>query len=366
MRKIGCFLLVSILSFGVIGCSTKEKDTNSSDITNVVNEAVSVSPTKAPHATKAPVITKAADEVFTEGSVVEVEIESEAIAKNIIGDNATRKVYVYLPPSYQGGNKKYPVVYFMHGYGDSSKGFMNSYKDKLDKEFNDDAKEFILVAFDGNNKTGGSFYVNSPSSGNWEDFSVNEVVNYIDSNYRTIADCNSRGIAGYSMGGFGALYLGMRHPDLFNSVLVYCPGVCRDDEFDIMLASWNGWSDVKRSYAQAFSPDVNNTQFYGNIIKDSDVEEKNAVWEDWMNGYCNWEQKVDDYLALNTPLKSIMIAYCPEDVFSWIPSGCEYLAGLYKKKDVNYSTYIFSGGHIVPTDAIETNFVPFFGENLTY
>jgi S-formylglutathione hydrolase FrmB len=236
----------------------------------------------------------------------------------------------------------------------------------LDQQFKNSEKEFILVALDGNNNTGGSFYVNSPVIGNWEDYVTTEHVSYIEDKYRTIAESNSRGIAGYSMGGFGALYCSLRHPDIFSSTLVFCPGIFAENDLDAVMDSWKGWDDVKKCYAQAFSPDTTNTKDYGNILTDSDIEAKNSVWKNWMDGYSNWNTKVDDYLALNNPLKSIMITYSQEDYFKWIPGGCEYLNQILKDKNVNYSTDQFAGGHIVPDDAIEKYFVPFFGENLSY
>ncbi len=359
IMKVVLYLFLVLAAISIMGCSASKdsKDTDSGNITkeaeNDITKPVSPTPTVVVNQNM-------------EGSVMEAEIQSDAIAKNIIGDNATRKIYIYLPPTYNSSDKTYPVVYFLHGYGDSPKSFMTMYEDKLNEAFSRGAEEFILVALDGNNKTGGSFFVNSPVSGNWEDFVVNEVVGYMDTNYRTIADNASRGISGYSMGGFGALYLSLRHPDVYNSALVFCPGVFAEDALDEVLASWKYWYDVNISYAQAFSPNTEDTENYGNIIKEADVEAKNSVWEDWMNGYSNWGQKLDDYLALDKPLKAIEIAYSLEDSFTWIPGGCQYLAGLLKEKNINYSSIKFDGGHIVPYDGIESYFVPFFGENLTY
>jgi len=63
----------------------------------------------------------------------------------------------------------------------------------------------------------GSFYGKSVTTGDWEDFVVSELVEYIDSHYRTIANRTSRGLAGHSMGGYGTVRLGMRRPDVFSS-----------------------------------------------------------------------------------------------------------------------------------------------------
>ena len=62
--------------------------------------------------------------------------------------------------------------------------------------------EMILVVPNGSNVLHGSFYVNSPVTGYWEDFITRDVVDYIDLNYRTISRPDGRGIGGHSMGGF--------------------------------------------------------------------------------------------------------------------------------------------------------------------
>jgi pimeloyl-ACP methyl ester carboxylesterase len=379
MRKLKYLVLIALFVTAMAGCSAKNDNEDaagdnitSEDGIDPAAENTTPVPTDTENQPEDSVTDAPADDTSqtssqdAQGSVMPVEIQSEAIAKNVIGDKSTRKIYVYLPPSYDGSDKAYPVVYFLHGYSDSCVSFMNSYQPKLDELFKNGEKEFILVALDGNNKTGGSFYVNSAAGGNWEDFVVNEIVAYMDTNYRTIPNSESRGISGYSMGGFGALNLSLKHPDIFSSTLVFCPGVFAENDLDAVLSSWKGTPDISRSYAQAFSPDVNNTEDYGNIIQASDIEAQNTVWQDWMNGFSNWDQKLDDYLALDKPLKAIEITYSDSDYYKWIPRGCSDLLGLMEERDINYLSDTFTGGHIVPWDAIEKYFVPFFGENLTY
>ncbi len=85
------------------------------------------------------------------------------------------------------------------------------------------AGKFILVAVDMNTPLGSSWSVNSPVTGNWEDFVIRELIPYIDANFRTLANRDSRGIAGEFMGGYGALRLGMTHPDVFGAVYALHP-----------------------------------------------------------------------------------------------------------------------------------------------
>ena len=76
----------------------------------------------------------------------------------------------------------------------------------------------IIVLPSTYNKYAGSWYTNSTLTGNWKDFITLDLVDYIDNNYRTIASVGSRGIAGHSMGGYGALKLAMSHPDIYSAV----------------------------------------------------------------------------------------------------------------------------------------------------
>ncbi|NJK86707.1 MAG: esterase family protein [Bacteroidales bacterium] len=82
-----------------------------------------------------------------------------------------------------------------------------------------------MVIVNGYNILEGCFYQNSPVTGNWEDFVVNDVVKFIDAKYRTIPKAGSRALIGLSMGGYGALTLSMRHPSVFSVGVGECPGL---------------------------------------------------------------------------------------------------------------------------------------------
>ena len=71
---------------------------------------------------------------------------------------------------------------------------------------------------DASNRYGGSFFTNSVTTGNWEDFIVRDLVAFVDGRYRTLRRPASRAIAGHSMGGYAAIKLAMKHPDVFGSV----------------------------------------------------------------------------------------------------------------------------------------------------
>ena len=301
-----------------------------------------------------------------EGTTETVEIDSACIAKNKIGDSSKRSIYIYLPPTYNEGDKNYPVVYFLHGLGDSSSAFIKTIKGNLDKSFNEGSKEFIFVVLDGNIKSGGSFYVNSPTTGDWEDFVSEEVVGYMDSNYRTIADRESRCISGFSMGGYGAVNAALNRSDVFSSLLVFCPGVYADGNIKAMWDSWDGDNEVKLSYGQSFSPNNDSEKKFGNIPEFSGTEEDNAIVAQWDGGYGNWENKIKEFAENGTPLKGVQINYGSLDPYSWIPGGSEFFSQKLTENGIENELTKLSMGHVVPNDCIPTYFVPFCEENFKF
>ena len=164
------------------------------------------------------------------GQRVSTEVTSAALLGNSLGDPVRRELQVYLPPSYDSSIKRYPVVYFLHGGNRDENDFFNlggkSTFDRLIR--NGEASEMIVVGVDGTTAStgqfGGSRFVNSDLYGNYETHIVEEVVNHTDTNFRTIADRDSRGVFGRSMGGFGTLYYAMLHADVFGAAYSHTPG----------------------------------------------------------------------------------------------------------------------------------------------
>jgi S-formylglutathione hydrolase FrmB len=86
------------------------------------------------------------------------------------------------------------------------------------------AREMVLVISDANTRYGGSMYSSSPTTGDWETFVTEELVAYIDGHYRTLADRESRGLGGHSMGGYGVWRIAMKRPDVYSSI--YAMSAC--------------------------------------------------------------------------------------------------------------------------------------------
>jgi S-formylglutathione hydrolase FrmB len=126
-----------------------------------------------------------------------------------------------LPPSYDAEKtRRYPVLYFLHGLGDNEQMFLHSGGWNLVENLWEQHQlgEFVIVT----PAAGASFYINSHGGKQkYEDFFLQELMPAIEARYRINATRATRGIAGFSMGGYGALRLAFLHPDLFGSVSVH-------------------------------------------------------------------------------------------------------------------------------------------------
>jgi enterochelin esterase-like enzyme len=158
------------------------------------------------------------------GTVEKVSVHGAALQGNLEGDSPDRDVFIYLPPSYAASrNQRYPVVYLLHGYGLTGERWMTftNLAAAADKDIAAGTmKEMILVNPDAFTKYSGSMYSASVTTGDWESFIADDLVSYVDSHYRTIANRMSRGLGGHSMGGYGTIRIGMKRPDVFGSLYI--------------------------------------------------------------------------------------------------------------------------------------------------
>ncbi len=161
------------------------------------------------------------------GKLERIKVHGKSLEGSLEGDSADRDVFVYLPPSYgTEPNRRYPVVYTLHGYGLHAEQWVG-FADfgALEKDLAaGTAKEMILVSPDAFSLHNGSFYSNSKTTGDWDTFLGVELVKYMDTHYRTLANRASRGLTGHSMGGYGTLRIGMKHPETFSSL--YAMSAC--------------------------------------------------------------------------------------------------------------------------------------------
>jgi len=159
------------------------------------------------------------------GTVVYEAIESRALAKNPLGDPATRTLPVYLPPGYEDGKRRYPVIHMLSGFLGAGQGLLNwsftgeALDRRLDRLIGDGAmKPSIVVMPDAITSLGGSQYLNSRGTGRYADYFTGELVPRVDRSFRTLAEPAHRAVMGKSSGGYGALVHAMERPDLFGAV----------------------------------------------------------------------------------------------------------------------------------------------------
>jgi enterochelin esterase-like enzyme len=225
-----------------------------------------------------------------------IKVHSPALEGNLEGDSATRDAVVVLPPSYgKDKARRYPVVYFLHGFAISGQNFAN-YLHVPEAVAHNAARggEFIVVVPDTLTKLGGSMYSSSVTTGDFQTFIARDLVAYVDSHYRTIAKREARGLAGHSMGGYGTWRIGMRYAPVFSSI--YAMSACcvsprmETVESAQKMASIPLDQGIKADFgtraglssAVAWSPNPKNPPYYVDFpIKDGKLDQ--LVLAKWAN-----------------------------------------------------------------------------------
>jgi len=159
------------------------------------------------------------------GMLQVVPFESRILKGNLPGDPHDRDLYVYLPPGYETSGERYPVVWVLTGFTGRGRMLLNdgpwapALNDRMDALLRAGrCRPAILAMPDCFTHLGGSQYVNSAGLGRYEDYVIEELVPLVDERFRTRPGARHRGVMGKSSGGFGAISLGMKHPETFGAV----------------------------------------------------------------------------------------------------------------------------------------------------
>jgi enterochelin esterase-like enzyme len=238
-----------------------------------------------------------------EPNIVDIVVHGSALVGNLLKDDPDRAVIVYLPPGYADTDRRYPVVYLLHPYigtnrlwtGDAGYDIhVGRICDKL--ILGGQIQPMIIVAPDCHNRYKGSFYTNSSVTGNWEDFVAEDLVSFIDESFRTLASPASRGIAGHSMGGYGAIKIGVKNHDKFSAIYamssvpldfrrevlaVHQDSAALKDLSEFDRASW--FVKVGVAQAAAFTPNPEKPPFFVDFPCDADGNVIDAVYDTWKN-----------------------------------------------------------------------------------
>ena len=399
--------IVIILAFSLAaGCrsslggqnSTATGTTPISTRTAILASAAATDP--APTSTPAPIPTATITPTPVpplENSVVEVPAPS--LDNNLLGDSTVQPVRVLLPPSYASGTKRYPVLYLLPGFGGSAiadEYFPPQIIARMMIE--GQVKEMILVVINGENRLGGSFYVNSPVTGNWEDFVTRDVIRYIDEHYRTITEPEGRGITGHSMGGTGAFHLAMRHPEIYSATYAMSPGLfdekgladshmftpqnrikaflkARDALKDLSveqaikkMVKDEGSLGFTFAYGAAYvpNPQIGPPFFdYPYKMNNGSLEVDPVIWQRWEAGFGELSKKIKQYKTNLQKLNGIVIDYGRQDAFAWIPRGSDYLSQQLDAAGIPHELLSFEGTHNnLIEERILEHVLPFFTQQL--
>jgi S-formylglutathione hydrolase len=322
-----------------------------------------------------------------------ININSPSLSNNIIGDPSTEKIAVYLPPSYAASEKHYPVVYFLVGHDDDINVFLNgaiqgfNVKTSMDNLISAGTiKEMIFVLLDGMNLLDGSFYENSPVTGNWRDWVSGDVVSYIDKNYRTIPKRESRAITGHSMGGFGAVNIGMKNSETFGIVYALSAGLfdltgVKDQgmfssaiDIKSFLTRMNDWKQMEKpkaieaykayvtsartsgnwftcfmyGYGAAFSPDPDAYPpflKYPYYLENNQLKCDSTYLKNYESGFGGLAEEVVKYKSNILSLIDFTLDYGTNDYYQWICRGNRYLSQLMTSQNIPHQILSYSGDH---------------------
>jgi S-formylglutathione hydrolase FrmB len=155
--------------------------------------------------------------------------DSQVLRVNPLGDPHERPLWVYVPPGYDGEpDRRYPSIYVIQGLTGqldmwhNRSPFRRNFPELADDLFAaGEAPPCILVWVDAFTAYGGSQFVDSPATGRYHTYLCDEIVPWVDENYRTLAAAEHRGISGKSSGGYGAMITPMLRPDLFGGLATH-------------------------------------------------------------------------------------------------------------------------------------------------
>lgn len=151
------------------------------------------------------------------GGTETVTFDSPALGNNTLGMPSTIDVRIYTPPGYDGSTGRYPTVYYLAGYTAGFYGFPGDaeFETAIDEG---DIPPVIGIGVPNRTTKMGTMFLNSTAFGMWEEFLIDELMAYVDANYRTIPDPRRRALTGASAGGYSAVVLPLRHPGLWGGV----------------------------------------------------------------------------------------------------------------------------------------------------
>ncbi len=311
-------------------------------------------------------------------TVERIEVHGKALEGNLEGNAADRDVFVFLPPSYATErHRRYPVVYALHGYSIGAEQWTHEIHvpQTVEGAFAQGAKEMIVVLPDSRTVHNGSMYSSSVTTGDFERFVSHDLVAYIDAHYRTISERTSRGLAGHSMGGYGATRIGMKHSDVFGSLYIMSPcclsarpvgPASADLEKAVEAAKTPAdtanlpfFPRAQLATAAAWSPDPKNPPFYFDLPTKNGVPQPDVLAKWAANAPLAF---IDQYIGNLRQYRAIAIDVGDQD---GLKADTVKLHEALDKYGIANAFDIYHGTHTsAVADRFQNHVLPFFGTNL--
>jgi S-formylglutathione hydrolase len=330
---------------------------------------------------------------------VDCQLESPSLAANLLDDPGILQFSVMTPLDYDTSGVRYPTLYYLMGGAVDSNPAPQFAQEiaflSRSSSLPEDSRLPIIVCVSGRS-LGSDFFIghmwaNSPVSGNWEDAITKELVSYVDAHYRTLASPASRGIAGMSLGGVGAINIALHHPELFRVLYAMSPSLFEGDAVGTFVdpqwieaarqlaeqlaglpAADRGWSlrlaiqqsdpslnlNFMLAYGTAFAPDPSSPI----LMKLPTDSETVALYN---NGFGNIADKVDQYQASLEQYRGIVVDHNTDE--GGIPAASHTFVTLVNRLGVQATEYTYPGGHMDDLDNRVQNFMlPFVSEHLAW
>lgn len=315
--------------------------------------------------------------------IVRTVIPGASLDGDLAGDETPLEALVYLPPGYaHDSSKRYPLLVLLHGYGsapgqweDDYLSITSLYAEALAAG---KTREMIIVMPTGADRLGGGFYVNGAASGDWEDYIAEDVVAFADKTYRTIAARGSRGVAGHSMGGYGALSIAASRPDVFSAVYAMSP-CCGDlvGDFAIDAPHWrdaeklvtaedfaaaeNFFARVLVAMGAAWAPDASAPLMSQRPVKGGAVDE--VILERWRDK--TLIRRVESGAENLRRYTAIGLDVGDRDEFSHILQSTPAISAELAALGIAHDFEIYPGDHVSGVAAqLRDEVLPFFSAHL--
>ena len=320
------------------------------------------------------------------GTIVHDSISSSALEGNLVGDSPEREVSIYLPQGYSESTERYPVIYLLHGYLTGIKNRVWLLPEiqidvLLDSLFqNEGLRPCIVVLPDGDNRFHGSWYGSSEVIGDYETYIVTEIPEFMERRYRVLPGRENRALAGHSMGGFGAAYLGMKYSDEYSAIGIMsgavdlsasAEGVTSERDADSVPAGWREWFELSNwhtkvmyAIAAAFAPDPAEAPFFVGLpwrLEGGKVKADRKVLERFIEN--SPLHMISGYRSQLLDLKGIIMTCGTED---FLITQSEDMHDVFQRYQIRHEYYLMSGNHISVMPASIKAVVRYFSQILKY